>query len=204
MEIDHLVVSARSLAEGADFVEALLGAALAPGGSHATMGTHNRLLSLGSDCYLEVIAIDPEAIGPDRPRWFDLDNFGRKPTLTNWVARCENVNSALAGAPPGSGRAQSFQRGEYRWLMAVPADGCLPFGGTFPGLIEWQTARRPAAALPDRGCRLRQLTLLHPDVEGLAGALAGRLTDPRLSVEPGPAPMLRAEIDTPGGTRLLQ
>ena len=47
LELDHLAVSAASLAEGAAAVEAVLGVTLAPGGVHPHMGTHNRLLSLG-------------------------------------------------------------------------------------------------------------------------------------------------------------
>jgi len=73
MQIDHLVVCAESLEEGAAFVEAKLGVAMSAGGKHALMGTHNRLLSLGAEAYLEVIAIDPEAGPPGRARWFGLD-----------------------------------------------------------------------------------------------------------------------------------
>ncbi len=54
---DHLAISAASLEQGALAVEAMLGVGLEPGGKHAFMGTHNRLLSLGPGEYLEVIAI---------------------------------------------------------------------------------------------------------------------------------------------------
>ena len=43
---DHLVVAARTLEEGAAWVEARLGVAPVPGGKHPTMGTHNRLLRI--------------------------------------------------------------------------------------------------------------------------------------------------------------
>ena len=66
--LDHLVVVARTLDEGAAWVESRLGAALAEGGKHELMATHNRLLSLGPAAYLEVMAIDPEAPPPARPR----------------------------------------------------------------------------------------------------------------------------------------
>uniref|UniRef100_UPI0039B8CB19 VOC family protein n=1 Tax=Albidovulum sp. TaxID=1872424 RepID=UPI0039B8CB19 len=82
---DHLAVSAASLDYGARVVEAALGIGLESGGKHPFMGTHNRLLSLGPGEYLEVIAIDPEAPGPERPRWFRLDTFTGPPRLTNWV-----------------------------------------------------------------------------------------------------------------------
>ena len=64
-QIDHLVVLASSLDEGAQWCEAVLGVTPGPGGEHALMGTHNRLLSLASpaypQAYLELIAINPGA-----------------------------------------------------------------------------------------------------------------------------------------------
>src|SRR5690606_1359383 len=87
---DHLAISARSLAEGAAKVERLLGVGTVPGGRHALMGTHNRLLSLGPTEYLEVIAIDPDAPDPGRPRWFRLDAFAGPPRLSNWVVAVDD------------------------------------------------------------------------------------------------------------------
>ena len=46
-ELDHLVVAARTLEEGAAWVEAALGVKTLPGGKHPLMGTHNRVLSIG-------------------------------------------------------------------------------------------------------------------------------------------------------------
>ena len=46
--LDHLVVAAAGLDAGAAWLEAHLGVPLAPGGKHAAMGTHNRLLKLGA------------------------------------------------------------------------------------------------------------------------------------------------------------
>ena len=73
IRLDHLVIAAANLAEGCDWVEARLGVAVAGGGRHASMGTHNALWGLG-DCYLEVIAVDPQGARPDRPRWFGFDD----------------------------------------------------------------------------------------------------------------------------------
>ena len=71
--IDHIAVTAPSLALGAAWLEQVLGVAPQPGGEHPLMGTHNVLLRLGDDVYLEVIAADPRAAAPARPRWFGLD-----------------------------------------------------------------------------------------------------------------------------------
>ena len=46
-EIDHLVVTAPSLAEGVAFVEQRLQVKMQPGGRHEGMGTHNAVLRIG-------------------------------------------------------------------------------------------------------------------------------------------------------------
>lgn len=196
---DHLAVSATTLDEGAAVVEAALGVPLQPGGRHALMGTHNRLLSLGPREYLEVIAIDPEAARPAHPRWFGLDGFSGPPRLSNWIARVDDLDAALAAAPSGAGRSIDLERGDFRWRIAVPANGRLPFDDAFPALIEWRGAH-PAGRLPDAGCRLVRLEIAHPEAAALSSALP--VADPRIQVVPGTR-SLRATIATPHGERLL-
>ena len=110
LTIDHLAVSALTLDEGVAVVEAALGLALSPGGVHPHMSTHNRLLGLG-EVYLEVIAADPAAPTPAWPRWFDLDRFSGPPRLTNWIAGCDDLESAVADAPPASLRRGILEGG---------------------------------------------------------------------------------------------
>lgn len=203
LELDHIVVAAGALADGVSAVESALGVGLAAGGEHALMGTHNRLLSLGPGAYLEVIAVNPAAPPPGRPRWFDLDRFEGPPRLTSWVARCADLGAELALSPPGVGVAHDLRRGDFRWRMGIPGDGRLPFDGAFPGLIEWQGGLHPADRLPDMGCRLARLTLRHPEAAALRAALGGRITDNRLAIETGPATALEAQIETPHGMRML-
>ncbi len=201
LRFDHLAVSALTLAEGVTAVETALGVALAGGGQHPHMATHNRLLGLG-DLYLEVIAADPSAPAPAWPRWFDLDHFSGAPRLTNWVAGCDDLDAALADSPPGTGVPVDLQRGDYRWRMAVPADGKLPFDGAFPALIQWQGALHPANALPEAGVRLTQLEISHPQAQDLRKTLA--LHDPRVHIVPGPTKAMRATFTTPHGPRVLE
>lgn len=200
LRLDHLAVSATTLAEGVEAVEAALGVSLAGGGQHPHMATHNRLLGLG-DVYLEVIAADPALPRPSWPRWFDLDNFFGAPRLTNWIVRCENLNSALSGAPFGTGIPVELQRGDFRWRMAVPADGKLPFDNAFPALIEWIGALHPTQRLPEAGVRLTRLEVSHPDAAALRKALV-RFQDPRVALIDGPRAM-RATFSTPHGSRSL-
>lgn len=200
LTLDHIAISAATLAEGVAHVEAALGVTLAGGGQHPNMATHNRLLGLG-DLYLEVIAVDPAAARPPHPRWFDLDNFSGPPRLTNWVARSDDLTTDLNHAPAGTGTPLALSRGQYHWQMAVPADGKLPFDGAFPALIQWQPPHHPTQSLPDAHIRLTLLEITHPHSADLRAALS--LHDPRLQITQGPAKTLRATFQTPRGLRSL-
>ncbi|HUL95586.1 MAG TPA: VOC family protein [Usitatibacter sp.] len=157
-EFDHLVVAARSLEEGAAWVAARLGVAPGPGGKHAEMGTHNRLMSLGPGRFLEVIAIDPQAAGPAHPRWFELDTPAMQArlaggaALVHWVERTDDLQAAV-GAYPAGLEIRPFSRGAFRWRMALMPDGSFPARGTLPTLIQWDGAH-PADSMAESGCRL--------------------------------------------------
>jgi hypothetical protein len=203
LRLDHLAVSATSLAYGVEWVEQALGVALAPGGVHALMSTHNRLLGLG-DIYLEVIAIDPAAPQPPHPRWFDLDNFAGAPRLTNWIVACDDLDAALTELPAGVGHPTDLERGDLRWRMAVPADGRLPHGNAHPALIQWHGAAHPAQRLPDVGVRLDLLEIATPDAAALSADLAGLFTDRRVRITNASENAMRATFSTPHGRRVLE
>jgi Glyoxalase-like domain len=160
-QLDHLVVAARSLDEGSAWVEAKLGVAPVAGGKHATMGTHNRLLRIGPREFLEVIAIDPEAPAPSRPRWFDLDSpqmrerLEQGPGLIHWVERTPDLDAALRDYSEPV-EILSLSRGPYRWRIGVPPDGRRPGRGSLPTLIQWEGAMHPADALPESACRIER------------------------------------------------
>ena len=203
LTFDHLAIAAESLEEGAAAVEQALGVALAPGGEHQAMGTHNRLLSLGKGEYLEVIAINPAATAPGRPRWFGLDGFSGAPRPRCWIARSDDLPAAKAAAPDGIGVPIHFTRGSHEWEMAVPDSGILPFDGLFPALIGWHSKAHPADSLPDAGVRLTRLVITHPEAAILRAALAPMIIDARIVVTTGIEPALAAEFQTPNGPRLL-
>ena len=171
---------------------------MGPGGAHASMGTHNRLSGLAPGEYLEVIAVDPAAPAPDHPRWFDLDRRSGPPRLSNWIARTDDLEG-LVRRLPEAGRILSFARGPYRWRMAVPDDGQLPYGGCFPAFLQWDSE---PPGFPDDGLRLRRLELRHPEAEALAARIGPLFDDARIVFAPG-ARRLMAELDTPEGARRL-
>lgn len=184
---DHLVFATRNLERGAAWLEDRLGVALQPGGRHARMGTHNKLLGLGEGLYLELIAVDPQAAPPGRPRWFGMDRpeaFADRPRLIHWVARCDDIEPRAAACTEPLGDVLPMERGDFRWRITVPADGHLPGNGLVPSLIQWDGAEHPARRLPDEGCRLMKLEGFHPEPGRVGAALARLGLASRLDVHP--------------------
>ena len=203
-EPDHLVLAAHDLDAGAAWLEQHLGVVLAPGGKHARMGTHNRLLGLGDNFYLELIAIDPAAARPDRPRWFALDRLQApdRPRLIHWVARSDDIQRDAAGSTEALGEILPMERGDYRWRISVPDDGHLPGDGLLPTLIQWDVPQHPASRLPDAACRLMKLEGFHPKPARIRNALAALGLSARLDVHPcaaGEPAQLVAYLKTPRG-----
>jgi glyoxalase-like protein len=159
-EFDHLVVAARTLDEGARWVHEKLGVEPSGGGRHDLMGTHNRLLKIGPREFLEVIAIDPRAPPPPRPRWFGLDSpqmrdrLEQGPALVHWVERTGDLESELRNYSEPV-EILSLSRGAHSWRIGVSRDGRLPGGGTLPTLIQWDAGPHPCEVLPDSGCALK-------------------------------------------------
>lgn len=197
-ELDHIVLNTTALDAGTARLEAALGVPMQPGGQHAAMGTHNTLLSLGPEDYLEVIAIDPDGAAPDQPRWYDLDRFEGPTRLCHWAVRVPDLDAALDAGPDGLGTPWSLTRGALSWRMAVPADGTLPFGGLMPALLSWDSPH-PAPKLQDRGVRLERLTLQSPEPDALRDAVVRLTNDPRIHIEAAREPAIVAHLQTPGG-----
>lgn len=212
-EFDHLVVAADTLERGTAHVERCLGVRCVAGGRHPKLGTHNALLGLGDDRYIEVIAIDPEAETPATPRWFGLDDpavqaaLRERPRLLTWVARSDDLGAAVAACVHDAGLPRPMQRDELHWQIAFPDDGALIEDGLVPPLIEWGSGvRHPARRLPDAGLRLRSLHGVHPDPARIRQMLAPLALTDVLALEAGRAgepARLQAEIETPDGLRWL-
>ncbi len=223
LAIDHLVVAAPDLESGAAHVARTLGVAPAAGGAHPRMGTHNRLLGMAGGIYLEVIAIDPDAPPPQRPRWFGLDSAAMRarlregPFLAHWVARADaqaGLSEWQARHPDRLAPVIPMTRGELRWRLTVPDDGSLPAwaqdgraagDGVFPTLIQWDVRPTPADTLPRAPLSLRRLRAGHPDAALLRAGLdwlggAGLIELETADVPP----WLAAQIETPGGVKTLR
>jgi Glyoxalase-like domain len=192
LELDHLVIAAATLEEGIHFVHKKLGLEFQDGGDHVQMGTHNRLLRLDSGAYLEVIAVDPEGIKPNVPRWFGLDRFEGIPQLVHWVVR---VTGDLEKVHlPEHGPVHAMTRGSFSWRITIPMDGSLPGDGLIPTLISWDArSSHPCNVLEPSGCQLIRLEGTHPEVDRIAERISVLGIEELIALRAGPV-SLRATL----------
>ncbi|MGF6465912.1 hypothetical protein QFZ89_001070 [Paraburkholderia youngii] len=224
ISLDHLVVSARTLDEGVQYVADTLGVAPAGGGAHPLMRTHNRLLGLWGGVYLEVIAIDPRAAADTpggtapRPRLFALDDPATQarlengPYLSHWVARVERPKRLVtwqAQYPQRIAPVVPMTRGDFTWGLTVPDDGSFPAwqgagDGVLPSLIQWDSTRHPSQSLAPTNLALKALKAVHPRPELIGEQLRWLGAAHLLDVQPTDgAAALVAEFETPEGPRTL-
>jgi hypothetical protein len=209
---DHLVLGTGDLERGAVWLERFLGVTLSPVGTHVRMGTQNRLLSLGPDCYLELIAIDPAGAAPFMPRWFGLDTrdvqerIVQRPRLLGWVARSDEIDDISTRTGGILGGVHAMERGDFRWRITIPEDGYPVEGGLIPTVIQWDVPFHPCQRLPDQQCRFEWMEAAHPNpakVQYLLGEL--NLADKlKLTTSPPYSGMtMCAYVRTPQGVKTL-
>jgi hypothetical protein len=191
-----------------------LGVEPSGGGKHAGLATHNTLIGLNAQHYLEIIAVDPDAGTSDFPRWFGLDTeevhsmIVHGPRLVAWVARAsgaENAIESLAAVPSNPASVvRPAQRGEFRWRFAFTPDGTLAGGGALPNLIQWDVPIHPCDQLPDVGLSLSSLLAADPAHEALSATLnAINFADPKVLIAQSTCAQLVATINTPRGIVIL-
>lgn len=204
-ELDHLVMATQDLDAGARWLEDILGAAPVGGGEHVSMATHNKLWSLGPSAYLELVAINPDAAAPARPRWFGLDDpdiqdsLASGPRLLNWAVRVDDIDQAVQDCPFNIGTVHTMSRDDFTWKVAIREDGALVHQGHIPLVIEWQTAH-PASHLPDQGLRLLRLKAKRSEKTGVVKALESFGAESLIRIEDGSVTAaIMAEIATEDG-----
>jgi hypothetical protein len=209
LTLDHLVYGVPDLAGAMDEFDRRLGLAPQLGGRHEGLGTHNAILPLEGEKYVELIAIDPDAPAPKQERPFGLDSLDG-PRLITWAVRSRSIeadveNARERGFDPGAiiDMSRCSPAGErLEWKLTIRAK---PFGdGLLPFVIDWGSTPHPAAS--DRGdqndLRLTEFSATHPHPESIGDALAALGAD--LEVEVGPQPCLSALITGPEGDILLR
>jgi Glyoxalase-like domain len=208
--LDHIAVIAPDLETGNAWVREVLGVSPLPGGKHPLMGTHNCLLRIGEDVFLEVIAVDPAAPAPAVSRWFGLDdqasvqrNWQSGRRLGAYIARCHDVAATIGSQGGIFGQSTQLTRGDLVWTFGVRCDGSLPLGGALPHVMDWGSRGPLAPALQDFGLRLRELIVEAPDPGAVHAGLDAIGMARKPTIRKAEAVRLSAAIETPHGVRML-
>lgn len=178
----------------------------APGGRHPGRGTHNALISLGRDSYLEIIGPDPSQPTPEDGRSFDIDALPRA-QLRTWAVKTPDIDGRVQRAreadyDPGEPRALSRERPDgQRLAWRLTAGGQSAGGWLVPFLIDWGDSPHPARSAPG-GIELKALRAEHPRPETVTPLLEALGVE--LAITEGATARLIATLRTPAGTLELR
>lgn len=165
-KIDHIVIAVPNLEEGILWIEKKLGVRPVYGGLHTTEGTHNALLNLGNECYLELLAVDFSNIKINAPRWMGVDLID-EPTVTRWAVKSKNLEEEIVFLKNINPLLRNFKAGSrvksdgtvLKWQLSIPLPE--PKVEVTPFLIDWGNSTHPTASLESQ-CELVDFNLTHP------------------------------------------
>lgn len=199
MRIDHVIYAAPELGAAVDAIEQRYGVRAAGGGQHVGLGTHNRLLALGPDAYLEIIAPDPDQPEPSAPRPYGVDGVTGS-GLVGWAITVDDIEGArdearAKGFDPGEvieGSRRTADGGVLRWRITSNAFT----GGVVPFLISWGDSPHPATSAPT-GLTMGSLHIEHPDPASITARLHALGVE--VEVRSASQPAIAVEIVGPNG-----
>jgi len=206
--IDHIVIGASNLISGTKILETKLYTKFSSGGEHQIMGTHNNLLKLKSDIYLEVIANNPIVDKPSRQRWFSLDDANTKekikfsPRLLCWVLEVDNLEDTVKQCGYNPGEVLQLSRDDLTWKITVPSDGKLLENGVLPILIEWSDNQHPSIKLTNSKVSINKLSLFHPEPFKIKNIISNLIDSDLIRVSEG-FPKIELILTTPKGTVVI-
>ena len=166
--VDHLVYATPDIERTSADLERRFGVRPSLGGHHPGRGTRNILITIGPECYMEIVGPDPAQEPPSTPRWFGIDTLN-EPRLVAWAANATDLTHVVANAARrgvrlggvGVGRRTRPDGVELTWQLTDPVvlgDGLVPF------LIDWGASPHPSTTTVV-GPRLVDLHGEHPNPE---------------------------------------
>ena len=196
--LDHVILGIDDLDHGVAWVEQLTGVRAIFGGVHPGRGTRNALLALGPDCYLEIMAPDPEQVSPS---WFTQVLTLPEPRVIGWAVHTSDV-SALAQAAVSAGISID---GPHDGARSRPGGTILSWklfrlrddrGGLLPIFLDWGDSIHPAQDAPP-GCHLERFHLQSPEAAELARVF--QTLSVEVQVEPAEKPRMLLRVASPRG-----
>ncbi len=200
IQLDHLVWAHPHLDEATESFQKESGVSPKFGGQHLNLGTHNSLVSLGPDSYLELISPDPSNKIPNGVKVLGIGQL-KEPQIVGWAINgpLKEMNYMLkdsgfnvSGINSGSRMTPEGQ--ELKWNYFILDEAAFnEIPQIAPFFIQW-IGEIPAKISPV-GCNICDFWGEHPHPEQFQ-----KLFDTlsfHFPVKLGPSPRLKAIIKTP-------
>jgi hypothetical protein len=205
--LDHIVYACSDLTQACVEFERRSGIRPVYGGLHSGGATHNAIVPLRDDCYLEILApVNGQAAELDG--WARLAAEAAPPRVLTYCLRTALPLEQVAVRLPREGWLDTHvrQNGRVRpdgvalnWSWLNP--GHPSFGLAFPFFIDWHGSPHPSAiAGPAPACQLKRFEVRHPAAASLTRVL--RALDAEVAVEGG-EPGFTLSMETPRGEVVL-
>lgn len=158
--IDHVIIGVADLDRGIEEFRRLTGVTPVAGGVHPGRGTHNALVALDEDRYLEILAAVP-----DPPASDEVTEVRRLEKLTpwGWAVSTDDIDATMkfleetgfevSPAVPGSRRKSDGTTLEWRTFGVRPDLPLAPF------FINWSAASRHPSTETPQGCALASMVI---------------------------------------------
>jgi hypothetical protein len=198
--IDHIVYACKDLDSGIREIKDMTGVEAVYGGKHLAFGTHNALINLGKEVYLEIIAPDPDNQNVKSPRWMGVDLIEGKGRITRVALKSDDLQKDVETlrkiAPEygnwGAGSRQTSGGKEISWKMSYPL--AEPLVDLVPFYVEWEGNYHPTQDLEET------LEVGHVNIyTSNPGFFASLYSVDAVVVHPGTEEALRVELENKKG-----
>lgn len=199
--IDHIVYAVANLELSIEKFKKATGLEVYAGGEHPDWGTHNAIVRIGEQTYLEFLAKKKTGQPVHNQTWMGLD-FLDGDKITRWALASKDVEQdvkylqkykqELATIVIGSRAIDEHKM--LNWLMTtvLPSPEVEPA----PFLIDWKKSEHPTSAIP-QNCSIKSFIIEHAESEVLKKLLE-KLQCP-IEIYPSHTTQLKLVLDTPKG-----
>ncbi|MEM6415240.1 MAG: VOC family protein [Pseudomonadota bacterium] len=164
--LDHIVLAAGDLECACKDFERTTGITPVYGGKHANQLSHNALVSIGQDLYLEIFAPLPGI--SDGHHWIRACHTFRAPRVLSFCLRAlttleDAVNvckkAGISGMGPAEWSRKTTSGDELTWRLFYPED--TKYEIALPFFIDWLDSTHPSKTSPG-GIKLMSIDIKTP------------------------------------------
>jgi len=205
-KIDHLVYAVPDLEKAVESLEKNYGITAVMGGQHLNQGTHNALVKIGEQSYLEIIAADPQNPNSPDSRWMGVDLIDG-PQMTRWCVRSNKIEEdtqVIKSFKPELGEIIEGERLTkddqlLKWTMSFPM--ARPVVELMPFLVDWSNSSVHPTDNLEQQCELKALKVHYTPYGKIRDLM--KVWKLKIKIMPARKPKLEAVFEVNGEEFIL-